>query len=209
METYMDKVYIVMCSDAPSYGDSTWIHAVFSDEVSANKCAEINTALEEENGYSYYVREEEVKSSYDLDTRVVEYYSYFVGKEHLYKDIIELRDIYFELTEYLEDKGYLTEEFKEVEKNDNSQTEWGTKAHKESLSYIKTHLNGEQQKEVLKEMNKPEYRWENDEEPEKRIYKGDLDIEETDDYIQVFSINSFEEAKTTALDFYEKWLKTQ
>lgn len=205
----MKKVYIVICSDAPSYGDSTWIHAVFSDKESAEKCAEINSELEEENGYDYYVREEEIRPSYDLNTKVVDYYSYYVGKEPLYKDITELRDIYFELIEYLEDKGYLTEEFKEVEKNDNSKTEWGTKAHKESLSYIKTHLNGEQQQEVLKEMNKPEYRWENDEEPEKRIYKGDLDIEETDDYIQVFSINSFEEAKTTALDLYEKWLMTQ
>ena len=55
-------------------------------------------------------------------------------------------------------------------------------------------------------MNKPEYRYYDDDSTDVKVYKGDLYVDETDDYIEVFSVNSFEEAKNTALQLYEKWL---
>ena len=195
------KVYIVIGTDAPCCGDSSWVHDVFMDKAMAEKCAEVESAIGESCGNSYYVDERELKT-YDLNTKTAEYYSYCVNKEKPYTDIMEMRDVYYDLKEYLD----LPAEFKEVEKQDNTMTDYGTRAYKEALAYIKNHLSEEKQKEVIAEMNKPEHKYYEDESTEMRIYSGDLDIEETDDYIQVYSVNSYEEAKTTALKLWEKWL---
>ena len=197
----VQKVYIVIGTDAPSYGDSSWIHDVFLDKAMAEKCAEICSNISASEGNSYYVDEREIKT-YDLDTKTAEYYSYGVNKEKPFNDILQMTDVYYELVEYLD----LPKEFEEVERKDDSMTPWGTKSHQKSLEYIKNYLSEDKQKEVIAEMNKPEYRYYDDDSTDVKVYKGDLYVDETDDYIEVFSVNSFEEAKNTALQLYEKWL---
>lgn len=74
----MEKVYIVMASDAPMFGHNSWVYKVFTDKIMANKCYEVQEKLDE--GYGYYVQEYEI-STQELDTRIEKYYTYVFSTE--------------------------------------------------------------------------------------------------------------------------------
>lgn len=197
------KVWIVMGTDAPEYGDSSWIAAVFSSKDLADKYCEVNNQLDSES-YSYYVREEVVKDTYDMNTTVKDYYSYFISKEPE-KPLEDLWFEYQEIKDWLHLKG-VDIDLTEVEKTDNTDV-YGYKKHTNSFKYIRDNVSSEIIKELEEVFNSPEYVNCNDDEPEKRIYDKDLYIEEDEDHINVFSVNSYEEARTVAFDLYNKWKK--
>lgn len=74
----MEKVYIVMASDAPMFGHNSWVYKVFTDKIMANKCCQVQEKLDE--SYSYYVQEYEI-STQELETRIEKYYTYIFSTE--------------------------------------------------------------------------------------------------------------------------------
>ena len=144
----VQKVYIVIGTDAPSYGDSSWVHDVFMDKAMAEKCAEICSNISASEGNSYYVDEREIKT-YDLDTKTAEYYSYNVNKEKPFNDILQMTDVYYELVDYLDlpnkkfdfhigtnlEKGYIIE-YDGQQHFFYTGTGWDTQEH-----YERTHAN--------------------------------------------------------------------
>lgn len=200
----LNKVFIVMGSDAPMYGDETWVVEVFDTKEKAEKYCELYNQIED--SYSFYVNEQEVKTEIDMNAKVAEYYNYQVGKEILEFEELNLSDV----KEYVIYNSYLTEEqikeLEEIQKQDKSQNDYGNYCYKECFAYLRKILPKDVIDKVTEKFNKPEEKYYNEpEEKEKRIYTKDLDIEETDDHIQVYSIDSFELAKTEALKLYENW----
>lgn len=201
----MTKVYIVIGSDSPQYGDETWVAEVFSEEKLAEKYAEVHNVLDKEM-YSYYVLEKNVKTDYDMNTTIKEYYSYYVSKEDDYDFDQGILFEYYEIKQWLIKNNYISEkELEKVEKNDKTLTDYGTSAHLDTAYFIKHNINEDIMKKLIEFINSPEVRWCNDLEPEKRIYDKDLVLEETDEYIQVYSVDSFEIARSEALRLYENW----
>lgn len=201
----LNKVFIVIRSDAPMYGDETWVAEVFDTEEKAQKYCDLYNEIESGN-YSYYIDEKEVQTEIDMDSKVAEYYNYYVGKEILEFDELDYSDV----QDYVTYNSYLTSEqvktLVEKDKQDQSQNEYGNRSHKEAFNYLKEILPQDVINKVTEKFNEPDERWCNyEDEKEKRIYTKDLDIEETDDHIQVYSIDSFELAKTEALKLYENW----
>ena len=197
-----NKIYIVMGSDAPMYGDESWVCEVFFDKEKAEKYAEIQNKLEGEM-YSYYVIDKEPKEDFDLNTTVKPYYSYYIGKE----EPSEFEELdYWEVKDYLLTNGLLSEEeLTSVEEKDKTLNNVGNRAYREVFSYIKEHLPAIEIEKLVQIFNMPDNRYMNDAETEKRIYTTDLHIEETEDYINAYSVNSYEEARQEALKLYDDW----
>lgn len=196
----LDKVYIVIGHEGPMYGDNSWVQKVFKSKEQAEKYCDLQNELDDMHGY--YVSEMEVEEL-DLSTRIENYYSYSISKE-----ILSFKQIpMYELKVYL--KSYLTveqyEKFEEKEKSDTDVNKYGARTYKKVFTYLKKVLSEEVIKEIEESYNNPLNNDFNDEETVKRIYDKDLVIDETEDYIEVFSIESFEKAKMEALKLYESF----
>lgn len=201
-------IYIIMVGD--TCGDDSWAVAASQSKEVAEKYADFKNKLEGEDSFYYYwIKEVELIEEFK-EERIESYYNYYVGKEEL-NDIDDAFSYdYWEIKEFLEEKGFDLTELNEIEKNDTSKNECGNPAHIECIKYLKSKLSEETLKEIVDFSNSPEIRWfNNTDEKENKIYKGDLYVEETEDYIQVFSMNSFDEAKQKAIELYNKWLEKE
>ena len=200
----MNKIYLVMESDDC---DSVCAIGAFSDKEKAEKYCELQNKLSDY--YSFYVSDVDFLDDYDVNRDVKPYYSYYIGKEQPNDFNQAIRFDYYEIKEWLIKNAYINvEELKEVEEKDNTLNEVGNPTHLMCGDYIKAHISEDIMKKLLEFDNSPEMQWSNDDETENRIYDQDLVVIDNDDYIQVFSVNSFDEAKKKALELYENWKNT-
>ena len=194
------KVYLCMQSDNPCCGSHSWVVDAFKNEADAEAFCEVQGQLDEMN--SYYVNEIDVKESYEK-TEVRPYYSYYIGFDEDYTDVTKAP--YWLLKDAAVEGGHFTEE--DINKMERELVEtsiYGIRSYDKVIDKILSVLTEKDKKEILYYMNDPEHLYDNDDEPENRVYTEDLVIEKTDDYIEVYSVNSFEEAKKTALELYKK-----
>lgn len=175
-------IYAVHQSD----GYEDYGYVLFDNEAMAQKYCDVQKELYPED--TWYIVPKKI-NKFDLDTKVVDYYSFYIGKEPEYT----LENIIYNKSEL---KCY----FKYILGMDSELIN-----NEDSLDNLLNTLSDEQKQEMLAYHNKLENRYDNDEETEKKIYEGDLIIEDLTDYIRVFSVNSFEEAKEEALKLYEEW----
>lgn len=187
-------------------GYETWNDKVFDNEEMAKKYCDIMNQLDEGLGYSWHYYEFEI-STFNMDSEVKPYYSFYIGKDDplTFEDITywDLKD--YVLTNSLVDKSEL-ERLEELDRTTSTNPYNPHERQKaQSEAYMKSVLK-EQDKEVLVDyINQTENRYENDEETTNRIYDTDLYVEETSDYIEVYSTESYQLAKETALNLYEDW----
>lgn len=66
-------VYIVMGDDSPCYGDQTWVSGVFENQIDAENYAQDQNKLHESCGEHFWVRREEVITSYE-DPKLTKYF---------------------------------------------------------------------------------------------------------------------------------------
>ena len=188
--------------------DSVCAVGAFTDKEKAEKYSIIQNKLSDY--YSFYVSEVDLLDDYDVNRDIRPYYSYYIGKEPPNDFNQAIRFDYYEIKEWLIDNNYINaDELNSVEQEDKTLNEVGNPAHLECGEYIKSHISEDIMKELIEFDNIPEMRWDNDEETENRIYDQDIVIIENDTYIQVFSVNSFSEAKEKALELYENWKNKQ
>lgn len=145
---------------------------------------------------SFWLSEEKILDGVRTDYNVVDYYSYYIELEAPITSIDELLSFLpWETANYLSNQGLLDWEI-------------GT-TRDEIIERINTALATMTEKQVqdlIIELNHPDYRYENDpDDIERAFYTTDLKIEETDDYIEVFSSVSYEIAREEALKRYEDW----
>lgn len=68
-------VYIVIGTDTASFGDCTFISSVFEKEEDAKAYCKIQEQLNED--YEFYIDKRELKTDYDKNQKVVDYYVYY------------------------------------------------------------------------------------------------------------------------------------
>lgn len=187
-------------------GYETWNDKAFDNKEMAEKYCEVMNEIEKDSGYSWYYYEFEL-STFDLNTIVKPYYSFYIGKE---EPLTFEEANYWDLKSYAITNSLVDEsELERLEELDRTTCTnpynpyERQQAHSEA--YIKSVLK-EQDKEIIENfINQIENRYENDEITTNRIYDKDLIINNTDDYIEVYSTESYQLARRTALSLYEDW----
>jgi len=177
---------------------------VFSDPNQAHKYAEIQDKLDDT--YHHWVQEVKLMDDEPLNDDIRPYYSYYTGKEDK-MSLDEILDMYFCVKDWLNVKGWDLTELESLEPKVNLGDFYEPLDYTPCIEYIKEKLTPELAEELLEYGNEPDFRWDNDEDTTNKIYAGDIIVDETDDYIEVFSVNSFQEAKETALKLYKTWCK--
>lgn len=202
------KAYVIMSSDTCG-SDESWAVGVFKDREKAEKYCKQHSELEE--FYTYWVNELEYLDDEYEEKEIKSYYYYYVGKEKPESFDVAIQYNYWETKEWLFEHPYIDmNKLEEIEKEDKLLNEVGNLSHKECIKFIKESLNESQIKEIEDYLNTPEIRWfNNSEEIEKRFYDEDLHIEEDDLSINVFSINSYNEARDKAIELYNQWLEKE
>lgn len=197
-----EVVYIVMASE--EFDEGSYVADVFSEKKHAQKYIDIQNELDD--SYAYYMTECVIKSDYNMNASVRGYYSYYVSKEDDFDFNQGIEFDYYEIKQWLIENKYLDKnKLEQIEENDDTLNSAGNKAHIKCGEFIKANIDDNIMKELINFINSPEVKWYNDPEPEKRIYDKDLVLEETDEYIQVYSVDSFEIARSEALRLYENW----
>ena len=176
-------IYLVKETD----GYETYGELIFDNKTMAEKYCEIHNEIDGPE-FSWYILEKEV-NTFDLDCKVAEYYSYYIGKNEDCNWDNLFTSYRSELCWYLRYQLNLISDF-DGDFN---------------LEQLVNNLSNDQKDEMFRYLNDLENRFDNDEYAEKMIYNGDIIIENKPDYIQVYSVESPQKAKEEALKLYNQW----